>query len=151
MFCARVLLGLSKEVYFLGDFWKISLGPPFAFFQKMRVLGDVAKIVITWSFGTLWSCFLRQTLLHSLHYKWIQLEDNDVCARVLLAFSSEVYFLGNFWKTSLGHPFVLFLKMQVLGDLPKIAITSPFGNFRSRGLNQNLLQFLPFKCILIRR
>ena len=150
MFCARVHFGLSNEGYLLGDFWKISLGPPFAFFQKMGVLGDVAKIVITWSFGTLWSCFLRQTLLHSLHYKWIQLEDNDVCARVLLAFSSEVYFLGNFWKTSLGHPFVLFLKMQVLGDLPKIAITSPFGPFLSRCLRLNLLQSLHFKGIQIR-
>ena len=41
--CARVLLGLSNEGYFLGDFWKISLGPPFALFQKIRVLGDLAK------------------------------------------------------------------------------------------------------------
>ena len=40
----------------------------FALFQKMRVLGDVAKIAITWSFRTFWSCFLRQTLLQSLHY-----------------------------------------------------------------------------------
>ena len=149
MFCARVLLGLSKEVYFLGDFWKISLGPPFAFFQKMRVLGDVAKIVITWSFGTLWSCFLRQILLQSLHYKWIQLEDNEVCARVLLTFSSEVYFLGNFWKTSLGLPFVLFLKMQVLGDLAKNAVTWPFGPFWSRCFRQNVFQSLEYKWTLI--
>ena len=47
----RVLLGLSKEGYFLGDFGEISLGPPFALFQKMRVLGDLAKIAITWPFG----------------------------------------------------------------------------------------------------
>ena len=40
----RVLLGLLNEGYFLGDFWKISLGPPFALFQKMRVLGDLARI-----------------------------------------------------------------------------------------------------------
>ena len=150
VFCARVLLGISKEVYFLGDLWKISLGPPFAFFQKMRVLGDVAKIVITWSFGTLWSFFLRQTLLQSLHYKWLHLEDNDVCARVLLAFSSEVYFLGNFWKTFLGLPFVLFLKMQVLGDLSKIAISWLFGHFWSWFLGQNIFQSLHFNCILNR-
>ena len=38
-----MLLGLSNEAYFLGDFLKISLGPPFALFHKMRVLGDLAK------------------------------------------------------------------------------------------------------------
>ena len=39
----------------MATFWaifrKISLGLPFALFQKMRVLGDLAKIVITWPFG----------------------------------------------------------------------------------------------------
>ena len=54
---ARVLMGLSNEGYFLGDFLKISLGPPFALFQKMRVLGDLAKIAITWPFGHFWSRF----------------------------------------------------------------------------------------------
>ena len=34
--CASVLLGLSNEDYVLGDFRKISLGAPFALFQKMR-------------------------------------------------------------------------------------------------------------------
>ena len=43
-----MLLGLSNEGLFLGDFLKISLGPPFSLFQKMRVLGDLAKITITW-------------------------------------------------------------------------------------------------------
>ena len=46
-----MLLGLSNDVSFLGDFSKISLGPPFALFQKLRVLGDTAKIAITWPFG----------------------------------------------------------------------------------------------------
>ena len=46
-----MLLGLSKEGYFLGDFLKISLGPPFPLLRKMRVLGDLAKIAITWPFG----------------------------------------------------------------------------------------------------
>ena len=44
-------MGLSNEGYFLGDFLKISLGPPFALFQKMWVLGDLAKIDITWLLG----------------------------------------------------------------------------------------------------
>ena len=46
-----MLLGLSNVFYVFGDFLKISFGPPFALFQKMRVLGDLAKIVITWPFG----------------------------------------------------------------------------------------------------
>ena len=45
-------MGLSSEDYFLGDFLKISFGPPFVLFQKLRVLGDLAKIAITWPFGT---------------------------------------------------------------------------------------------------
>ena len=57
--CARVLLGLSNESYFLDDFWKISLRPPFALFQKMRILGDLAITAITWTFGHFWSCCLR--------------------------------------------------------------------------------------------
>ena len=55
--CARVLVGLFSEGIFLGDFWKISLGPPFALFQKMRVLGYLAKIALTWPFGQFWSRF----------------------------------------------------------------------------------------------
>ena len=36
---------------FRAIFRKLSLGPPSALFQKIRVLGDLAKIVITWPFG----------------------------------------------------------------------------------------------------
>ena len=50
-------MGLLSEGYLLVDFGKISLGPPFALFHKMRVLGDLAKIAITWSFGNFWSRF----------------------------------------------------------------------------------------------
>ena len=48
---------LLSEGYFLDDFLKTSLGPPFALFQKMRVMGDLAKIAITWPFGHFWSRF----------------------------------------------------------------------------------------------
>ena len=48
---ARVLIGLLSEGYILGDFLKISLGPTFALFQKIRVLGDLSKIAITWPLG----------------------------------------------------------------------------------------------------
>ena len=49
--CASVLLGLSNEGYFSADFLKISFGPAFALLQKMRVLGNIAKIAISWPFG----------------------------------------------------------------------------------------------------
>ena len=54
---APVHLGLSNEGCLLGDFGKISLRPPFAFFQKMRVSGDLKEIAITWPFGHFWSRF----------------------------------------------------------------------------------------------
>ena len=59
----RVIMGLLSEGYLLGDFLKISLGPPFALFQKMWVLGDLAKIAITWLFGHFWRRLLHQNLL----------------------------------------------------------------------------------------
>ena len=46
-----MLLSLLSEAFFLADFLKISLGPPFPLLRKMRVLGDLAKIAITWPFG----------------------------------------------------------------------------------------------------
>ena len=46
-----MLLSLFSEGIFLGDFLKISFGPPFALLQKMRVSGNLAKIAITWPFG----------------------------------------------------------------------------------------------------
>ena len=67
-------MGLSNEDYFLGDFFKISLGAPFALFQKMRVLGDLAKIVVTWPFGHFWSRLMRQNVFQSLHVKSILIE-----------------------------------------------------------------------------
>ena len=66
-----MLLGLLNEGYFLGDFSKISLAPLFALFQKMRVLGELARIAITWPFGHFWSRCWRQNLLQSLPFKCI--------------------------------------------------------------------------------
>ena len=67
-----------------------------------------------------------------------------------MGLSNEGYFLGDFRKISLGHPFALFQKMRVLGDLAKIAITWPFRYFWSRLAPQNLLRSLQYKWIEIR-
>ena len=50
-------------------------------------------------------------------------------------------------------PFVLEAKRseaKATVDLAKIVVTWPFGQFWSRCLRQNPLQFLHFKCILIK-
>ena len=56
---------------FLGDFWKISIGPSFALFEIMRVLCDLAKISLTWPFGHFCSRCFRQELLEFLQFKFI--------------------------------------------------------------------------------
>ena len=62
-------MGLLSEGYLLGDFRKISIGPPFALFKKMRVLGDLPKIVVTWPFRQFSSRCLQKNLVQSLHFK----------------------------------------------------------------------------------
>ena len=56
-----------------------------------------------------------------------KLEDNAICASVLLGLSNEGYFLADFLKISLGPLFALLRKMRVLCDLGDLAITWPFG------------------------
>ena len=143
--CTRVLLSLLGESIFLGDFLKSSFGPPFALFQKMRVLNDLAKIAITWPFGHFWSRCLRQKVLQCFHFKCILIRYiYAICTRVLLSLLGESIFLGDFLKSSFGPPFALFQKMRVLNDLAKIAITWPFGHFWSRCLRQKVLQCFHF-------
>ena len=91
-----MLLGLLNEGIFLGDFLNISFGPPFALFQKVRGLGDLAKIVVTWPFGHFWSRGLRQNPFQSLHFKCILLMDNAIGERVLMGLLSEGYLLRDF-------------------------------------------------------
>ena len=58
-----------NEGYFLGDFLKTSLDPPFALFQKLRVLVDLPKIAVNWPFGLFAAAFLHQNILQCLHFK----------------------------------------------------------------------------------
>ena len=144
--CFRVFQTRATFWWFLKNFpW-----PPFALFQKMRVLGDLAKIALNWPFGHFWSRLLHHNLLQSLQFKSILIGGLCHFCKVLLGLSNENYFLGDFWKICLAAPFALFQKMRVLGDFAKIAITWPFGYSWSRFLHENLLQSLQFKCILIR-
>ena len=56
---------------FWTSFEKFPLAPPFAFFKKMRVLNDLAKIAITWPFGQFWSLGLLQNVLQFMHFKFV--------------------------------------------------------------------------------
>ena len=93
-----VLLSLWSEGYFLGDFLKVSLGLPFAFFPKMRVLGDLPKIAITWPFGHLWSRCLLLNLFQFLVFKCI----------LIIGYCHLRH--SAFWRFQRGHPFGRFLK-----------------------------------------
>ena len=119
-----------------SNFWKIfekfSLVPPFFFFQKMRVLNDLAKIPITWPFGNFWSSCLRKNVLPSLHFKCVLLRGKCHLRQCAFGPFKRGLIFGRFLKISLGPPFALFQKMRVLGDLAKIALTWPFGQFWSR-------------------
>ena len=50
-----------------------------------------------------------------------------------------------------GRIFVEFQKMRVEGVLAKFAIAQLYGQFRRRGLLQNVVLCWHFKCILFRR
>ena len=52
-------------------FWAFCLGPPLAKSQIMADLGVLAKFVITWLYGHLWSRSLQQNVVLCLHFKCI--------------------------------------------------------------------------------
>ena len=129
-------------------FWAFSLGPPLAKSQKMADLGLLGKFVITRLHGHLWSRSLQQNVLLWLHFKcilirrWCNLRQGVFEALILGLF---------FWAFSLGPPLAKSQKMADLGLLGKFVITRLYGHLWSRSLQQNVLLWLHFKCILIRR
>ena len=56
-----------------------------------------------------------------------------------------------FGGLSLGRNFAEFQKMRDEGDLAKFAIARLCRHFKSRGFQQNLVLYLHFNCIVIRR
>ena len=125
-----------------------SLGPPLAKSQKMADLGVLGKFVITQLFGHLWSRSLQQSVVLQLPFKCILIK--RLChfhQRV-----SEAPIVGLlFWAFSLGPPLAKSQKMVDLGVLGKFVITRLYGHLWSCSLQQNVVLWLPFKCILIRR
>ena len=63
--------GIFKLGLLFGRFFKNFSLSPLALFEKMRVLGNLAKFAITWPFEQFWIRLLRQNLVQSLHFKCI--------------------------------------------------------------------------------
>ena len=67
-----------------------------------------------------------------------------------MAFAPGCFCSLNFGGVSLGRNFAGVKKMREEGVLAKFAIARLYGNFGSRGLQQNGVLCLHFKSILIR-
>ena len=129
-------------------FWAFSLGPPLAKSQKMADLGVLGKFVITQLYGHFWSRGLQQNVLLWLHFKRIPIR--RWCNLRQGVFEAPIVGLL-FWAFSLGPPLAKSQKMADLGVLGKFFITRFYGHFWSRGLQQNVLLWLHFQRIPIRR
>ena len=129
-------------------FWAFSLDPPLAKSQKMADLGVLGKFVITRLYGHFWSRGLQQNVLLWLHFKRIPIR--RWCNLRQGVFEAPIVGLL-FWAFSLGPHLAKSQKMADLGVLGKFVITRFYGHFWSRSLQQNVLLWLHFKRIPIRR
>ena len=135
---------------------------PFEEFQKMADFGVFAKLAIDRNCGQFWSRGLRQNVVQWLHFKRILI--NGACDGLLFQpfaprwiwcfWSLRVaaaYFLSAYHSGALGprRHFEEFQKMADFGVFAKLAIARNCGHFCSRGLRQNVVQWLHFKRILI--
>ena len=129
-------------------FERFSLGPPFGEFQKMADFGFFAKCAGTRLCGHLWTRGLRQNVLRWLHFKRILIRRSPNLRRSV--FRAAV--LGPLFEWfSFGHPFEEFQKTADFGVFAKFARTRLCGHLWTRGLRQNVLRWLFFKNIQIRR
>ena len=100
------------------------------------------------AYGHLWSCSLQQNLLLWLHFKCILIR--RWCDLRQGFFEPPIVGL-RFWAFSLGPPLAKSPKMTGLGVLGKFVITRLYGHLWSRSLQKNVLLWLHFKHIRIRR
>ena len=130
-FAPECFWAFQTKASFWAIFQKLIFFPPLHFFRKCGFCMTLPKLPYLCHSGTFGAAFCAK-IFSSLHFKCILVRDNAICARVLVGLFSEGIFLGDFWKISLGPPFSLFQKMQLLGDFAKTARTWSFGNFWSR-------------------
>ena len=129
-------------------FWAFSLGPPLAKYQKMADLGVLGKFVITRLYGHLWSRSLQQNVLLWLHFKCILIR--RWCNLLQGVFEAPIVGLL-FWAFSPCPPLVKSQKMADLCVFGKFVITWFYGHLWSRRWQRNVLPWLHFRCMLIRR
>ena len=91
---------------------------------------------------------MQQNVLLCLHFKCILIR--RWCDLRQGVFEAPIVGLL-FWPFCLGPPLAKSQKMVDLGVFAKFVITLLYGHLWSRGLQQNVLLCLHFKCILIRR
>ena len=131
-FAQECFWAVLARATFCSIFEKFPLVPPFHFLRKCGFWVTLRNCHNLASRALFESLFCLKIFSNFCFLSAYELEDNAICARVLLGVTNEGYFLGDFWKISLGFPFALFKKMQVLGDVAKSTITWPFGHFCSR-------------------
>ena len=68
-----------------------------------------------------------------------------------MAFAQGCFCGLHFGGVSLSRNFAEFQKMRDEGVLAKFAIARLYGHFRSPAFQQNVVLYLHFMCILIRR
>ena len=95
----------------------------------------------------LWSRSLQQNVLLWLHFKCIL--NRRWCNLRQGVFEAPIVGLS-FWAFSLGPLLANSQKKADLGVLGKFVITRLYGHLWSRSLQQNVLLWLHFKCVLIR-
>ena len=68
-----------------------------------------------------------------------------------MEFAPGCFLWPNFWRSFPYRNFAKSQKMRDGGVFPKFVIARLYGHFGSRGLQQNVVLCLHFKCIEIRR
>ena len=135
-------------VYAPGCFGKllfggVSLGRNFAKSQKMADLGVLAKFAIARLYGHFRSRGMQQNVVLCLHFECIEMK--------MMGFAPGCFCGLHFGGVSFGRNFAKSQKMRDEGVLAKFAIARFYGHFGSRGLQQNVVLCLHFKCMLVRR
>ena len=141
----RGILGAREFDLLFGRF---SLGPPYEEFQKMADFGVFAKLDIARSCEHFWSRDLRQNVVRWLHFKRRLIKRRSDLRRGVLGAREFDLLFGRFF---LGPPYEEFQKMADFGVFAKLDIARSCEHFWSRGLRQNVVRWLHFKQILIKR
>ena len=137
-------MAFALACYLWPSFWR-----SFPWLQLCRISenarwGVLAKFAIARLYKHFGSSGLQQNVVLCLHLKsilvrrWCHLRQAIFCGLL-------------FGGVSLGRNFAELQKMHDEGVLAKFAIARLCGHFVSRGLQQNVVLCLHFKCILIRR